>query len=116
MKESVLAMCATPAYISTVPTITKERKAVRFVARVTPADKQLFAKAASLEGRSLSTFVLVHVREAARQIIHQRNLIQLNADQSRCFVEALLATPRPPTPTMLESIRAYRKSVKSDLD
>jgi uncharacterized protein (DUF1778 family) len=113
---SVLAMCAAPAYISRVPTTTKGQKGQRFVARVTAADKQLFQRAASIEGRSMATFVIVHAREVARQVVRQSDLIQLNADQSVGFVEALLAPPRPPAPAMLESIRAYRGAVNSDLD
>jgi uncharacterized protein (DUF1778 family) len=87
----------------------------RFVARVSAADKQLFQRAATIEGRSMATFVIAHAREVARQIIDQSNQIQLNADESVRFVEALLASPRPPTSAMTDSIRAYRESVKSDL-
>ncbi|MHB1306137.1 MAG: type II toxin-antitoxin system TacA family antitoxin [Limisphaerales bacterium] len=93
----------------------KEKKSLRFVARVTAADKQLFQRAATIEGRSMATFVIAHAREVARQIINQNNLSQLNADESVRFVEALLAPPRPPTPALTDSIRAYRESVKSDL-
>ena len=64
----------------------------------------------------MATFVIAHARDVARQIISQRNLIQLNTEQSARFVRVLLAPPRPPTPAMTESIRAYRKTVKSDLD
>lgn len=109
-------MCASPAYNLHMSTTVKEQKAQRFVARVTVADKQLFQRAASIEGRSMATFVIVHAREVARQIVSQRNLIQLNVEQSVRFVETLLAPPRPPTPAMLDSIRAYRESVKSNLD
>jgi uncharacterized protein (DUF1778 family) len=63
----------------------------------------------------MATFVIAHAREVARQIISQNNLIQLNADQSVSFVEAMLAPPRQPTPAMTDSVRAYRESVKSDL-
>ena len=109
-------MCATEAYIWCVPATLKEPKSQRFVARVTAADKQLFQKAAAIEGRSLAKFITLHTREVARQVVVQSHQIQLNAAQSRRFVEALLAPPRPPTPAMREAIRAYRKSVKSDLD
>jgi uncharacterized protein (DUF1778 family) len=108
-------MCAFAAYMLHVNAVMKEQKAQRFVARVTAADKQLFQRAATIEGRSMATFVIVHAREVARQIISQSNLIQLNTDQSVSFVEALLAPPRKPTPAMTDSIRAYRESVKSDL-
>src|ERR1035437_6736529 len=110
-------MCAMEAYIWCMPTmIKKEPKSQRFVARVTAADKQLFQKAASIEGRSMAKFVIVHIREVASQVVSQSNRIQLDADQSRRFVEALLAPPRPPTPALQEAMRAYRKMVKSDLD
>ena len=99
-----------------MPATLKEPKSQRFVARVTAADKQLFQKAAAIEGRSLAKFITLHTREVARRIVNQNNLIQLDAAQSRQFVEALLAPPRPPTPAMRESIRAYRRSVKSDFD
>ncbi len=108
-------MCACAAYILHMNAVMKEQKAQRFVARVTAADKQLFQQAATIEGRSMATFVIAHAREVARQIISESNLIQLNADQSARFVEALLAPPRQPTPAMTDSIRAYRESVKSDL-
>ena len=94
----------------------KEPKSQRFVARVTAADKELFQRAAAIEGRSLAKFITTHTREVARQVIAQNQQIQLDAAQSRHFVEALLAPPRPPAPSMQASIRAYRKSVKSDLD
>ncbi len=108
-------MCACAAYISPVDAVMKEQKAQRFVARASAADKQLFQRAATIEGRSMATFVIAHAREVARQIINQSNQIQLNADESVRFVEALLASPRPPTAAMTDSIRAYRGSVKSDL-
>jgi len=109
-------MCASEAYIGRVNAVLKEQKKLRFVARVSAADKQLFQRAAALEGRSMATFVIAHAREGARQTITQSNLIQLNADDSVRFVEALLAPPRHPTSAMKASIRAYRKAVKSDLD
>jgi uncharacterized protein (DUF1778 family) len=113
--ERTLAMCACAAYILRVDAITKEQKAHRFVARVSAADKQLFQRAATIEGRSMATFVIAHAREVARRIINQSNLIELNADESARFVETLLAPPRQPTSAMTDSIRAYRDSVKSDL-
>jgi len=99
-----------------VPATLKEPKSQRFVARVTAADKQLFRQAAAIEGRSLAKFVTIHTLEVARQIVARSHQIQLDTGQSRRFVEALLAPPRPPTAAMRQSIRAYRKSVKSDLD
>lgn len=104
------------AYIWNVAAILKERKNERFVARVTAADKQLFRKAAAIEGRSLAKFITIHAREVAHQVIARNNRIELDTVQSRRFVEALLAPSRRLTATMRESMRAYGKFVKSDLD
>jgi uncharacterized protein (DUF1778 family) len=91
----------------------KEAKSQRFVARVTAADKQLFQKAAAIEGRSLAKFITLHAREAARQVVNRSNQIQLDAAQSRRFVEALLAPPRPPTAALKRAMARYRRDVTS---
>lgn len=69
------------------------------VARVSGADKLLFQRAASLEGRSVATFVITHAREMARRIVADQEIIELDAVQSRRFVKALLnPTSSPPSP------------------
>jgi len=64
----------------------------------------------------MATFVIAHAREAAARVLSQHDAIQLSATESRRFVEALLAPPQAPTKAMRAAMRAYRKSVKSDLD
>jgi uncharacterized protein (DUF1778 family) len=91
--------------------MVKEQKKQRFAARVTAADKQLFQKAAAIEGRSMAKFIITHVREVARQVIQQSNQIQLDADQSRRFVEALLAPPRKPAAALKKAMIHYRRQV-----
>jgi uncharacterized protein (DUF1778 family) len=110
-------MCAAEAYIAAMPAKLMEApKAERFVARVTRADKRIFQQAAALEGRSMATFVIHHAREAAEQIITRRKVIRLNAEDSRRFVEALLAPPRPPTARMKRALKLYRETVVSDVN
>jgi len=53
----------------------------------------------------MATFVITHKREVARQVINQSNLIQLDAAQSRRFVEALLA-PATATAALKRAMRA----------
>ena len=104
-------MCATKAYIGRVQSTLKEPKRQRFVARVTAADKELFQKAAAIEGRSMAKFIIMHVREVARQVIHQSHQIQLEAGQSRRFVEALLAPPREPAAALKKAMIRHRRQV-----
>jgi uncharacterized protein (DUF1778 family) len=95
-----------------VQTTLKERKSRRLVARVTTADKRLFQKAAAIEGRSMAKFVITHVREVALRVIRQSNQIQLDAEESRRFVEALIAPPRKSTASLKEAVSRYRQQVK----
>ena len=91
--------------------MVKELKSQRFVARVTAADKQLFQMAAAMEGRSLTQFILTHAREIAHQVVYRQQQIQLDTDQSRQLVEALLAPPRKPTVALKKAMARYRRQV-----
>ena len=91
----------------------KERRGERLVARVSGADKQLFRRAASMEGRSVAMFVIIHAREVAKRIVAENETIQLDPNQSRRFVEALLG-PIPTVPTRLKrAIVVHRRRVAS---
>lgn len=90
---------------------TAQRKSGRLVARLTPADKALLERAAGLEGCSVGRFVISHSRAAAEKVVREREVIRLNAEQSRRFVEALLAPPRPPTRRFKSALALYRKTV-----
>jgi len=88
----------------------------RLVARVSLLDKAIISQGAALAGQSVSSFMVSEARKAALQTIESRERIVLTAAQSRRFVEALLAPPRPLTARMREAMRAYKNSVQSDLD
>jgi uncharacterized protein (DUF1778 family) len=112
MLPSALALCATETYVLSVPAGLKEPKTHRFAARVTAADKELFQKAAAIEGRSLAKFIIAHTREVARRVVAQSSQIQLDPAQSRRFVEALLAPPQPPTATFKRARARYQRQVE----
>jgi uncharacterized protein (DUF1778 family) len=94
----------------------RPQKRERLVARVTAEDKAIISQAAAIAGLSVGSFILSEARKAAVQTLETRQRILLNAEQSRRLVEALLAPPRPPTPRMIAAMRAYKATVKSDLD
>ena len=82
------------------------------VARVSGADKLLFQRAASFEGRSVATFVITHAREVAQRIVADQETIELDAVQSRRFVRALLGPAAPaPTARLKRAVAAYRRRV-----
>jgi len=68
-------------------------------------------RAALLEGCSLERFVVAHSRAAAQKVVRDRKSIRLDARESRRFVQALLAPPRPPTRRFKQALALYRETV-----
>ena len=96
--------------------MTEERRSERLVARISPSDKALIEKAAEIEGRKVAPFAVTHLVQHARKIIQEAETIRLNEEESRNFVEMLLAPPRKPTPAFKKAYRAYRDTVVSDVN
>lgn len=105
-------MCSISAHITNMSSlVTKSRRSDRLVARISPEDKSLLMRAATLEGSTLASFVVSHVREAAQNVVRSHERIVLNEKESRRFVETLLAPPTPPTARFLEAHKLYRETV-----
>ena len=62
---------------------------------VSPEIKALWQKAADLEGRTLTDFVIASVQEAACNVISQHQSLKLNLEDSEAFVDSLLNPPEP---------------------
>jgi uncharacterized protein (DUF1778 family) len=67
----------------------------RLEARVNSEVKALWQKAADLEGRTLTDFVIASVQAAACRVIEQHQTIKLSIEDSEAFVDALLNPPKP---------------------
>ena len=90
---------------------TKQNRSDRLVARITPDEKALLERAATLEGSSLASFVVSHVRTAAAEVIRRHESIQLNQSETERFLKALTAPPRQATPRMAKAIDLYQSTV-----
>jgi|GEM_PF-683615 uncharacterized protein (DUF1778 family) len=88
-------------------------KTHRLQARLSAEQQRVLARAAAMEGRSLSEFVVVHAQEAAYRRIQEHNILELSERDSRAFVEALIA-PWEPTPKMREDVRRMRTMFGED--
>ncbi|MEQ1829897.1 MAG: DUF1778 domain-containing protein [Pirellula sp.] len=88
------------------------RKSARLETRVSTEQKQLIERAAAYAGRSVSDFVIAHVEVAAMKVIAEHERLQLDKEQSRILVEALL-TPKPPNKKLRAAIKDYRQRVES---
>ncbi|MCA1393232.1 DUF1778 domain-containing protein [Bradyrhizobium sp. IC3123] len=80
----------------------------RLEARVTAEQKNLIERAAALQGRTVTDFVLTSVQDAARRAIEEHNQLVLSVHDSEAFVEALL-NPRPVNDRLRDTVRRYRE-------
>ena len=87
-------------------------KNARLEARITAEQKELIARAAAYEGRSVSDFVVATVQAAARAVVQEHELLRLNGVQSRAFVDTLL-NPRAPNEPLQRAAEQYRQDVIS---
>jgi uncharacterized protein (DUF1778 family) len=74
---------------------TESNRTARLEARIAPEALALVKRAAELEGRSVSDFVVAAAQEAAHRAIEEAGIIRLSAEDQRRFVELLLNPPAP---------------------
>lgn len=74
---------------------TATARAERLDARVTREEKEMIETAASLRGTSASDFVRMATREVALRTIREHEVLRLDGEAKRVFVEALLNPPKP---------------------
>jgi uncharacterized protein (DUF1778 family) len=77
-----------------VETPEKTRNA-RLEARVSGHQKELFQRAATLAGQTLSEFVIDSTQKAATKVVQEHELIRLSREEQIAFVSALLNPPEP---------------------
>ncbi len=94
---------------STKP-VTARTRAGRLEARVTLEQKTLIERAAALQGRTVTDFVLASVQDAARRAIDDHQRLDLSLRDAETFVEALL-DPSPANPRLRDTVRRYRDAV-----
>jgi uncharacterized protein (DUF1778 family) len=87
-------------------------RAERLETRVTAEQKSLIERAAALQGRTVTDFVLTSVQEAARRAIEEHQQLGLSVRDSEAFVEALL-NPKPVNDRLRETVRRYREATSA---
>ena len=73
--------------------MSADAKPARLEARLPASVYDLLKRAADLQGRSLSDFVVSSAREAAERAIAEHDVIRLSREDQIQFVEALLNPP-----------------------
>ena len=88
-----------------MPTATN--RTARIEARIAPDALAVIRRAAGLQGRSVSDFVVSAAQDAARKAIEETQIIRLSVEDQRAFVEAIL-NPPPLAPAMERAIARHR--------
>lgn len=86
-------------------------RTARIEARLTPELLEVIQRAAALEGRSVSDFVVAAARDAAARSIEEMGLIRLAAEEQRRFAELLLNPPEA-APALKRAKEAHARLVR----
>ena len=92
------------------PSRQTSSKIYRFDARLSEEQKLLIQRAADLEGRSMTDFVLHSAEATARRTIEKRSMLALTARESEAFAEAILRPPAPGS-VLRRAARKYRATM-----
>ncbi len=93
---------------STAHTVHGHSKAERLEARISSKQKTFLQQAASIQGRSLTDFIITCAQDAAMRILQDYDVISLSAKDRDAFVSALLKPPRP-SRRLIAAARRYKK-------
>lgn len=92
-------------------TTTTTTRQCRLEARITPAQKALIERAAALEGRTVTDFVVSKLQEAAREIVDENEVMVL-ADADRKALLASLMNPPKAGRKLREAQQAHRDLIR----
>jgi uncharacterized protein (DUF1778 family) len=87
-------------------------RSARIEARIAPEALAVVKRAAEIQGRSVSDFVIAAAQEAAHRTIEETQLIRISVADQRTLAEAILKPPAP-TPALRRAAARYRRVVKS---
>jgi uncharacterized protein (DUF1778 family) len=86
-------------------------RTARIEARIAPEALQIVKRAAEIQGRSVSDFVVAAAQEAAQRTIEETHLIRLSVEDQARFADLLLNPPEP-SRALKRARDAHRRSVR----
>ncbi len=89
-------------------TYENNAKGGRLEARISNQQKQLFQRAAELQGSTLTDFVLSTLQAAATRVVQDYEIMALTGKDREIFVSALLK-PAVPNGRLKKAVSRYKK-------
>jgi len=90
---------------------TPSQSVARLEARISNDLHALLKRAAEIQGRTMTDFVVAAVQDAAIQAIEQSEIIRLNQENQNRFVNALME-PAKPNSALKKAFSRQRKLIK----
>jgi uncharacterized protein (DUF1778 family) len=87
-------------------------RTARIEARIAPDALRVVKRAAELQGRSVSDFLVAAAQEIAHRTIDEALVIRLSAKEQRRFVDLLLKPPAP-SPALRRAKKAHARLIVS---
>jgi uncharacterized protein (DUF1778 family) len=100
-------MCAGGFNMPTAPTTA------RLEARITSDLHAMLKRAAEIEGRTMTDFVVAAVQDAAQRAIEHADIVRLSIADQECFAAALLSPPKAP-PALKRAFTRRRKLLSAE--
>lgn len=85
----------------------------RLEARISTDLHSLLKRAAELQGRTMTDFVVAAVQDAAQRAIEQAEVIRLSRADQECFAQALLS-PTKPVPALKRAMARRAKLLRAE--
>jgi uncharacterized protein (DUF1778 family) len=93
-----------------MPQQTATRRTARLEARITREALAVVRRAAEIQGRSVSDFVVAAAQEAAQKTVTEIEVIRLSREAQEKFV-ALMLNPPAPAPALKKAFRRHRERI-----
>jgi len=95
------------SHLADIPSKKPFHRTERLETRLTPDQKDLFKRAAAIQGRTLNDFIIHSLQEAAIHTVQEHEILTLGSRDRETFVKALLETPKPGS-RLRNAYRRYR--------
>jgi uncharacterized protein (DUF1778 family) len=86
-------------------------RTARIEARIAPEALAIVKRAAEIQGRSVSDFIVAAAQEAANRAIEETQIIRLSIEDQRAFAEAIINPPEP-MPALRRAFRRHRELIQ----
>ena len=88
-----------------------QNRTSRIEARIAPDALTIVRRAAEIQGRSVSDFVVAAAQEAANRTIEEAQIIRLSVADQQAFAEAMV-NPPDPGQALLRAAKAHRSLIR----